>query len=75
MRALLTGIWQSPRLPESQLSMAGYPDELPAICAACPRRITAHLDHIVTQYGKRVEMRPARQRAIQQGGPFTIPGG
>lgn len=34
----------------------------------------AHLDHI-NAWKVRVERRPAWQRAIQQGGPFTIPGG
>ena len=32
------------------------------------------LTHI-RAWKKRVEMRPAWQRAIQQGGPFEIPGG
>lgn len=38
MRALLTGIWQITLVCRRAVKYGGYPDELPAICAACPRR-------------------------------------
>ncbi|HAV1239180.1 glutathione S-transferase [Salmonella enterica subsp. enterica serovar Hillegersberg] len=56
-----------------QLSMADIQMSFP-LFALLARGGIAHLDHINAWKG-RVEMRPAWQRAIQQGGPFTIPGG
>ncbi len=56
-----------------QLSMADIQMSFP-LFALLARGGIAHLDHI-NAWKARVEMRPARQRAIQQGGPFTIPGG
>ncbi len=73
MRALLTGIWQITPVCRRAVKYGGYPDELP-LFALLARGGIAHLDHI-NAWKARVEMRPARQRAIQQGGPFTIPGG
>lgn len=73
MRALLTGIWQITWFAGEQLSMADIQMSFP-LFALLARGGIAHLDHI-NAWKARVEMRPARQRAIQQGGPFTIPGG
>lgn len=56
-----------------QLSMADIQMSFP-LFALLARGGIAHLDHI-NAWKARVEMRPAWQRAIQQGGPFTIPGG
>ncbi|HFK4803455.1 TPA: glutathione S-transferase [Salmonella enterica subsp. enterica serovar Derby] len=56
-----------------QLSMADIQMSFP-LFALLARGGIAHLDHI-NAWKAWVEMRPAWQRAIQQGGPFTIPGG
>ncbi|EAM7071687.1 glutathione S-transferase [Salmonella enterica] len=56
-----------------QLSMADIQMSFP-LFALLARGGIANLDHI-SAWKARVERRPAWQRAIQQGGPFTIPGG
>lgn len=55
-----------------QLSMADIQMSFPLFALLAQGGI-ANLDHIGA-WKARVEMRPARQRAIQQGGPFAIPG-
>lgn len=49
-----------------------YPDELP-VMALLARGGMHDLVHIEARR-QRVEQRPARQRAIERGGPFTLPG-
>ncbi|ELM1617941.1 TPA: glutathione S-transferase [Salmonella enterica] len=56
-----------------QLSMADIQMSFP-LFALLARGGIANLDHI-SAWKAQVERRPAWQRAIQQGGPFTIPGG
>ncbi|VDY45539.1 glutathione S transferase [Salmonella enterica subsp. arizonae] len=55
-----------------QLSMADIQMSFPLFALLAQGGI-ANLDHIGA-WKARVERRPARQRAIQQGGPFAIPG-
>lgn len=55
-----------------QLSMADIQMSFP-LFALLARSGIGNLSHI-SAWKKRVEMRPAWQRAIQQGGPFSIPG-
>ncbi|HCB1500950.1 glutathione S-transferase [Klebsiella oxytoca] len=54
------------------LSMADIQMSFPAM-ALLARGGVDHLPHL-TQWVQRIEQRPAWQRAIERGGPFTLPG-
>lgn len=56
-----------------QLSMADIQMSYPAFVLLARSGITALPN--LEAWKKRVEMRPAWQKAMEQGGPFTIPGG
>ena len=64
---------ERPWFAGDHLSMADIQMSFP-LFALLARGGIADLPHI-SAWKKRVEMRPAWQRAIQQGGPFAIPGG
>lgn len=64
---------ERPWFAGEHFSMADIQMSFP-LFALLARGGIADLPHIST-WKKRVEMRPAWQRAIQQGGPFDIPGG
>ncbi|MFA9596988.1 glutathione S-transferase family protein [Citrobacter telavivensis] len=64
---------ERPWFAGEHLSMADIQMSFP-LFALLARGGIADLPHI-REWKKRVEMRPAWQRAIQQGGPFEIPGG
>ncbi|HCC5835796.1 glutathione S-transferase family protein [Citrobacter farmeri] len=64
---------ERPWFAGEHFSMADIQMSFP-LFALLARGGIADLPHI-SAWKKRVEMRPAWQRAIQQGGPFDIPGG